>query len=62
MAELSNDPTGALSPTITYDIHHKGSLRQAHDHLEQALKRYDPQFHRAGKPLVSNRLRKNPMH
>jgi len=23
MAELSNDPTGQLSPTITYDINHK---------------------------------------
>lgn len=29
MAELSNDPTGALSPTITYDINHKGSLHVA---------------------------------
>lgn len=29
MAELSNDPTGALSPTITYDINHKGSVRLA---------------------------------
>jgi len=29
MAELSNDPTGALSPTITYDINHKGSLHLA---------------------------------
>jgi tetratricopeptide (TPR) repeat protein len=28
-------------------LHHKGSLRQAHDHLEQALSLYDPQFHRA---------------
>jgi tetratricopeptide (TPR) repeat protein len=28
-------------------LHHKGSLRQAHDHLEQALELYDPQFHRA---------------
>jgi nucleoside-diphosphate-sugar epimerase len=26
MAELSNDPTGQLSPTITYDINHKGSV------------------------------------
>ena len=29
MAELSNDPTGALSPTITYDINHKGSVHLA---------------------------------
>ncbi len=29
MAELSNDPTGALSPTITYDINHKGSIHLA---------------------------------
>lgn len=29
MAELSNDPIGALSPTITYDINHKGSVHIA---------------------------------
>jgi len=29
MAELSNDPTGQLSPTITFDINHKGSVRLA---------------------------------
>ena len=29
MAELSNDPTGQLSPTITYDINHLGSVRLA---------------------------------
>jgi nucleoside-diphosphate-sugar epimerase len=29
MAELSNDPTGQLSPTITYDINHKGSVSLA---------------------------------
>ena len=29
MAELSNDPTGQLSPTITYDINHQGSVRLA---------------------------------
>ena len=28
-------------------LHHKGSLRQAHQHLERALELYDPQFHRA---------------
>lgn len=29
MAELSNDPTGQLSPNITYDINHHGSVRLA---------------------------------
>lgn len=29
LAELSNDPTGQLSPNITYDINHKGSVRLA---------------------------------
>ncbi|MFL5575760.1 MAG: NAD-dependent epimerase/dehydratase family protein [Gemmatimonadaceae bacterium] len=29
MAELSNDPTGQLSPNITYDINHRGSVRLA---------------------------------
>jgi nucleoside-diphosphate-sugar epimerase len=29
MAELSNDPAGQLSPTITYDINHHGSVRLA---------------------------------
>lgn len=29
MAELSNDPTGELSPNITYDINHKGSVHIA---------------------------------
>ncbi len=29
MAELSNDPTGELSPEITYDINHLGSVRLA---------------------------------
>lgn len=33
LAELSNDPVGELSPTITYDINHKGSI-----HLAQAAK------------------------
>jgi nucleoside-diphosphate-sugar epimerase len=28
-AELSNDPTGALAPNITYAINHKGSVRLA---------------------------------
>jgi nucleoside-diphosphate-sugar epimerase len=29
MAELSNDPTGELSPHITYEINHEGSVRLA---------------------------------
>lgn len=29
MAELSNDPTGELSPQMTYEINHRGSLRLA---------------------------------
>jgi nucleoside-diphosphate-sugar epimerase len=29
MAELSNDPAGALAPHITYEINHKGSVRIA---------------------------------
>ena len=29
MAELSNDPLGALSPTITYEINHQASVRLA---------------------------------
>ena len=28
-------------------LHHKGSLRQAHEHLERALQLYDPEFHKA---------------
>lgn len=29
MAELSNDPLGQLSPTITYEVNHQGSVRLA---------------------------------
>jgi nucleoside-diphosphate-sugar epimerase len=29
MAELSNDPLGQLSPAVTYDINHQGSVRLA---------------------------------
>jgi nucleoside-diphosphate-sugar epimerase len=29
LAELSNDPVGQLSPTITYEINHQGSVRLA---------------------------------
>jgi tetratricopeptide (TPR) repeat protein len=28
-------------------LHHKGSLRQAHEHLDRALQLYDPEFHKA---------------
>jgi nucleoside-diphosphate-sugar epimerase len=34
MAELSNDPAGQLSPTITYEINHQGSV-----HLAELAKR-----------------------
>ncbi|HEX7003920.1 MAG TPA: SDR family oxidoreductase [Trueperaceae bacterium] len=34
MAELSNDPAGALAPDITYEINHKGSI-----HIAQLAKR-----------------------
>jgi nucleoside-diphosphate-sugar epimerase len=40
MAELSNDPTGQLSPTITYDINHKGSVRLATIAKEAGVRRF----------------------
>lgn len=40
MAELSNDPTGQLSPTITYDINHKGSVRLAMLAKERGISRF----------------------
>jgi len=40
MAELSNDPTGQLSPTITYDINHKGSVRLAELAKQAGVKRF----------------------
>lgn len=40
MAELSNDPTGQLSPTITYDINHKGSVRLAELAKQAGIKRF----------------------
>lgn len=40
MAELSNDPTGQLSPTITYDINHKGSVRLAKIAKEAGVRRF----------------------
>ena len=40
MAELSNDPTGELSPTITYDINHKGSVRLAETAKKSGVSRF----------------------
>lgn len=40
MAELSNDPTGQLSPNITYDINHKGSVRLAKIAKEAGVRRF----------------------
>lgn len=40
MAELSNDPLGQLSPAITYDINHKGSLHLAQEAREAGVKRF----------------------
>jgi nucleoside-diphosphate-sugar epimerase len=40
MAELSNDPVGALSPTITYDINHQGSVRLATLARERGVERF----------------------
>jgi nucleoside-diphosphate-sugar epimerase len=40
MAELSNDPVGELSPTITYEINHQGSVRLAQLAKEQGITRF----------------------
>jgi len=40
MAELSNDPAGALAPHITYDINHKGSERLAKLAKEAGVSRF----------------------
>jgi nucleoside-diphosphate-sugar epimerase len=40
MAELSNDPVGELSPTITYDINHQGSVRLATLAKERGVQRF----------------------
>lgn len=40
MAELSNDPTGQLSPNITYDINHKGSVRLANLAKTSGIRRF----------------------
>jgi len=40
MAELSNDPTGQLSPRITYEINHEGSVRLARIAKKAGIKRF----------------------
>ncbi len=40
MAELSNDPTGALAPDITYQINHQGSVRLATLAKEAGVERF----------------------
>lgn len=40
MAELSNDPTGELSPDITYQINHRGSVRLAELSREAGVTRF----------------------
>ena len=40
MAELSNDPTGELSPHITYEINHKGSVRLARIAKDAGVRRF----------------------
>ncbi|NJL78128.1 MAG: SDR family oxidoreductase [Richelia sp. RM2_1_2] len=40
MAELSNDPTGQLSPNITYDINHAGSVRLAKLAKQAGVRRF----------------------
>lgn len=40
MAELSNDPTGQLAPTITYDINHHGSVHLAKLAKEAGVRRF----------------------
>jgi len=40
MAELSNDPLGQLSPTITYEINHGGSVRLAELAKQAGVRRF----------------------
>lgn len=40
MAELSNDPTGQLSPTITFEINHQGSVHLATLAKEAGVRRF----------------------
>jgi nucleoside-diphosphate-sugar epimerase len=40
LAELSNDPVGQLSPTITYDINHRGGVELAKNAKKAGVTRY----------------------
>ena len=40
MAELSNDPTGELSPGITHEINHKGTVRLAEIARQAGVRRF----------------------
>jgi nucleoside-diphosphate-sugar epimerase len=40
MAELSNDPAGALAPQITYEINHRGSLHAARLARDAGVERF----------------------
>ena len=40
LAELSNDPVGALAPTITYDINHKGTIALAQKAKDAGVQRF----------------------
>lgn len=40
MAELSNDPAGALNPEITYEINHRGSVRLAELAKKAGVRRF----------------------
>jgi nucleoside-diphosphate-sugar epimerase len=40
MAELSNDPLGALAPNITFEINHKGSVRLAELSKQVGVRRF----------------------
>ena len=40
MAELSNDPLGALAPDVTYEINHQGSVRLAKLAKEAGVERF----------------------
>ncbi len=40
LAELSNDPTGALAPDITYQINHQGSVRLAKLAKQAGVRRF----------------------
>jgi nucleoside-diphosphate-sugar epimerase len=40
MAELSNDPAGALNPAVTYEINHRGSVRLAEMSAAAGVRRF----------------------